>query len=73
MRKLGKAWKWIHKAVYIAAVMIVLHFAWAGKGDIFTLQGEIVEPLIATGALILFFVLRIPFVERSLRKLVVRD
>lgn len=69
MRKLGKAWKWIHKAVYLAAIMIVLHFAWAGKGDIFSLQGEIIEPLIATITLLILLILRIPFIERALRKL----
>ncbi|MCJ7694406.1 MAG: ferric reductase-like transmembrane domain-containing protein [Anaerolineaceae bacterium] len=70
INKLGRGWKWIHRAVYLAAILILLHFAWAGKGDIFSLQGNIVEPLIATGALLLLFVLRIPFVTKGLRKLI---
>ncbi len=45
MRRLGKAWKRLHRLVYIAAPVAVLHFAWARKGDIFRLQGDVLQPL----------------------------
>jgi sulfoxide reductase heme-binding subunit YedZ len=33
MKKLGKNWKRLHRLVYLAAVLAVLHFFWLVKGD----------------------------------------
>lgn len=70
IRKLGKAWKWLHRLVYLAAFLVLLHFTWVGKGDILSLQGDIVRPLIALGALLLLMLLRIRPVINFLRGLV---
>ncbi|PKO14357.1 MAG: sulfoxide reductase heme-binding subunit YedZ [Chloroflexi bacterium HGW-Chloroflexi-10] len=71
MKRLGKNWSILHKTVYLAGGLVVLHYAWAIKGSVTTLSGDIVRPLIM-GILVLFLlVLRIPVVKRwviSIRK-----
>jgi methionine sulfoxide reductase heme-binding subunit len=68
MKRLGKRWKSLHKLVYLAAPLVVLHFAWARKGDIFRLQGDILQPL-AFGIVVgLLLLVRLP----ALRKRAVR-
>lgn len=62
--KLGKRWKQLHQLVYVVNLLIVLHFAWALKGDIFRLQGDIIRPLIAGIVVISLLVLRIRAVRR---------
>jgi sulfoxide reductase heme-binding subunit YedZ len=34
IRKLGKNWNRLHRLVYLAALLVFLHFLWAAKGDI---------------------------------------
>jgi methionine sulfoxide reductase heme-binding subunit len=63
-KRLGKAWKRLHRLVYLAAVLVVIHVAWAVKGDLFTLQGDIWKPLLAGSVLTLLFLARIPAVRR---------
>ena len=60
MRKLGKNWKRLHKAVYLIAPLVIIHFAWAQKGDIFKLQGDVIQPLIYGIVVLLLLVLRLP-------------
>ena len=64
-KRLGKNWKRLHKFIYIIAPIVVLHYAWSKKGDLFTLQGEIVRPLIYGLIVILFLILRIPQVRKA--------
>ncbi len=33
MRRLGKRWKKLHRLVYAAGILVVLHYAWALKAD----------------------------------------
>ena len=71
MKKIGKNWKNLHKTVYLIAPMLILHFAWARKGDIFSLQGDVLQPFIYALLVILFLILRIPVIRKkiiSLRK-----
>jgi sulfoxide reductase heme-binding subunit YedZ len=63
-QKWGKKWVWLHRAVYLAAVMVILHYLLAIKGDLLTLQGNYVLPLIAAGALLFLFLLRILVIMR---------
>jgi sulfoxide reductase heme-binding subunit YedZ len=65
-RKLGKTWIWLHRFVYVAAVLVILHYLLAVKGDLLSLQGNYTAPLIAAGVLFLLFILRIPAVHRLL-------
>jgi sulfoxide reductase heme-binding subunit YedZ len=57
-RWLGKNWKKLHRLVYLAAGLVVLHDAWARKGDLFHLQGDIIRPLIYGLILLALLLLR---------------
>ena len=41
-KRLGRNWKRLHQLVYVLAPIVVLHYAWSKKGDLFALQGEVV-------------------------------
>lgn len=59
MRRLGKNWKRLHRGVYLAGALAVVHYAWLVKSDYR-------QPL-AFGALVLaLLALRLPFVRRKL-------
>jgi sulfoxide reductase heme-binding subunit YedZ len=64
-RRLGKNWTRLHRTVYFTASLAVLHYAWSKKGDLFTLQGDIVRPLADGIVLALLLALRIPAVRRA--------
>jgi len=66
--KLGKCWSRLHKLVYAAGVLIILHYLLAIKGDLFSLQGGYRSPLIAAGTLVVLFILRIPFIYKPIRQ-----
>lgn len=65
MRKMGKKWKSLHRLVYIAGVTVIIHYAWAKKGDLFALQGDIIKPLLWGLLVVFLLVLRIPAVRRG--------
>lgn len=63
-RGLGKNWKRLHRLAYLAVLIVVVHFAWARKGNLAALSGDVLLPLsFGIGALILL-VLRLPAVRR---------
>jgi sulfoxide reductase heme-binding subunit YedZ len=66
-RLLGKNWKRLHRMVYLAIILVILHLAWVVKGDLFQLSGDIWKPLMA--GIVAFFLLsmRIPPLARLLR------
>jgi len=68
-KRLGKNWKRLHKIIYLIAPLAVLHYAWGKKGDFFRLQGEIILPLIYALIVILFLVMRIPQVRKTVASL----
>lgn len=57
MRRLGRSWKRLHRLVYAAGVLAVLHFLWQAKA------AERWEPLLYAVGLGLLLVLRIPSVR----------
>lgn len=59
MRRLGKRWKQLHRLVYVAALLAVVHFVWLVKADIR-------EPLLYGAALALLLVLRLAPVRRAI-------
>ncbi len=67
MKRLGKNWKRLHRMVYLAGILVVVHYAWAKKGDIFRLQGDIIQPLIFGAVLIFLFLLRLPQVQKGIQ------
>ena len=62
MRRLGKRWKQLHRLVYLAAILAVVHFVWLVKADIR-------EPLLYGAALTLVLVLRLAPVRRAITAL----
>ena len=65
-KRLKKNWKRLHRTVYLIAPIVVLHYAWSKKGDLFALQGEIIRPLIYGLIVILFLIFRIPRVKKGI-------
>ncbi|MBN1148308.1 MAG: sulfoxide reductase heme-binding subunit YedZ [Anaerolineales bacterium] len=65
MKRLGKNWKRLHRLVYLAGLLVVLHYAWAKKGDLLRLQGDIWWPLLAGIIVSTLLVLRLPAVRRA--------
>jgi sulfoxide reductase heme-binding subunit YedZ len=62
MRRLGKDWKRLHRLVYLAALLVIVHFVWLVKADVR-------EPL-AYGAIVVALLgLRLPSVRRALTNL----
>ncbi len=60
MRRLGKNWLKLHKLVYLAAGLAVLHFVWLVKSDY-------TEPVIYGTILSCLFLLRVPRAKKALR------
>jgi sulfoxide reductase heme-binding subunit YedZ len=62
--KLTKNWKRLHRLVYLAAILIILHYALAQKGDILSLRGNLILPIIY-GIITVFLLLLRPLVVRK--------
>jgi len=60
MRKMGHSWQSLHRTVYLAAIILVLHYAWAKKGNLASLSGDILQPLIIGIIVAILLILRIP-------------
>lgn len=60
MRRLGRSWKRLHRLVYGAGALAVLHFLWQAK------VGERWEPLVYAGLLAALLALRLPALRRRL-------
>jgi sulfoxide reductase heme-binding subunit YedZ len=69
MKRLGKRWKYLHRLVYLAAPFVVLHYAWARKGDLFRLQGDILQPLAFGVVVALLLLARLPALRKRAVKL----
>lgn len=67
--RLRKNWKRLHRIVYLIAPLVVLHFAWSKKGNIFQLQGDILRPLVYGLVVLTLLALRIPRVRKTLASL----
>lgn len=62
MRRLGKNWKRLHRWVYLASMLVIVHFVWLVKADIR-------RPLAYGAVVVLLLVLRTPWVRGKARKL----
>jgi sulfoxide reductase heme-binding subunit YedZ len=65
-RRLGRNWKRLHQTVYMIAPLVVLHYVWSKKGDLLSLQGEIVKPLVYGLILAFLLLLRIPALRKGI-------
>ena len=64
MRQMGKGWQSLHRTVYLAGLIVVLHYAMARKANITTLRGDIIQPLLIGILLLILLILRIPSIRR---------
>ncbi|MFC2063970.1 sulfite oxidase heme-binding subunit YedZ [Chloroflexota bacterium] len=73
-RWLKKNWKKLHKLVYYAGILVVIHYALAKKGDIFSLQGDVVRPFVYGIIVILLLLMRYKpirsFIQTQRKKIV---
>ena len=69
MKYLGKNWKRLHQLIYLIAPLVVIHFAWARKGDILRLSGDVQQPLIFGAIVVILLIMRLPPVRKSLSSL----
>jgi len=65
-KRLGKNWKRLHQVVYLIAPLVVLHYLWSKKGDILSLQGEVLKPLTYGLLIAIFLIMRIPLIRKTL-------
>ena len=62
MRRLGKRWKALHRWVYVAAILVIVHYVWLVKSDIR-------EPLLYGAVVGILLALRTPAVARRVRQM----
>lgn len=65
MKRLGKRWKRLHRLVYLAGGIVVIHYGLAVKGDLLHLQGDIVMPLLYGFVVVILLGLRVPAIRRK--------
>ncbi len=68
-RRLGARWKALHRLIYLAAILAVVHYGWVVKADWLRLQGNLGGPL-RYGLVIAFLLLARLWRPRSKRKAV---
>ncbi len=61
-RRLGRNWKQLHRLIYLAAPLAVVHFVWLVKSDIR-------EPLLYGAAVAMLLVARLPAIRRALTRI----
>lgn len=71
MARLKKNWKRLHRLVYLANILVVLHFGLAVKGDLLRLQGNISRPALAGVMVILLLAVRLPVVKKGIRLFII--
>lgn len=59
MKRLGKNWKRLHRLVYLAGILVIVHFVWLVKSDIR-------EPLAYGSVIVLLLTLRFTVVKKPL-------
>ena len=72
-RKMGKTWVWLHRLVYLAGVLVMIHYLLSIKGDLFSFQGDYALPIIALVIVSLLFMVRIPAFYQFIREWFVKE
>ncbi len=72
-RKMGKNWVRLHRLVYIAGVLVVVHYLLSIKGDLFSLEGNYALPVIALVIVILLLMVRIQAFYQFIRHWFVKE
>lgn len=63
-KRLGWNWKRLHRLAYLAALLVIVHFFWARKGNLATLSGDVLLPLSYGLAVVGLLILRLPVIRR---------
>ena len=71
-KRLKKNWKRLHRLVYLAGGLGIAHYAWAKKGSLTQLQGDIIQPILFGLLMLLLLGLRLKVVKQFIRSLVER-
>ncbi len=67
MKKVLKAnWKKLHRIVYLISPLVVLHFLLVQKGNLLSLQGNLLEPLIYGSVVLVLLLLRLPPLKNAI-------
>jgi sulfoxide reductase heme-binding subunit YedZ len=66
MKRLGKNWKRLHRLVYIISPLVVIHFLLTVKGNLLHLQGNLTQPLVYGGILLVLLILRFKKIKLAL-------
>ncbi len=69
MVRLGRRWKALHRLVYPAALLVLVHYFWVVKGNFLGLSGDVGRPLGYTAVIVLLLVLRVSAVRRKITHL----
>jgi len=59
--RLKRNWKRLHRLVYVAGILVILHYTWLVKADIR-------EPLVYGAFMAIFLIIRLPFIRDRLIK-----
>lgn len=62
MKRLGRTWSNIHKFVYLAGILVIVHYVWLVKSDIRV-------PLMYGGVVLLLLIARIPYIRKVLSRI----
>jgi sulfoxide reductase heme-binding subunit YedZ len=60
-KRLGKNWRWLHRLVYVAGILAILHFLWFVK--------DAREPLRYGASLAVLLILRLPGIRKAVNAL----
>jgi sulfoxide reductase heme-binding subunit YedZ len=69
MKRLGQNWKRLHRLVYLISPLVALHFLLSVKGNLFRLQGNLLQPLLYGSLALILLLLRITPVKTALIQL----
>jgi methionine sulfoxide reductase heme-binding subunit len=69
IRFLGVYWKRVHRGVYFIAVLTIIHYGFATKGNILGLTGDIWKPFLYFLIFFILMVLRIRIISTFLRNI----
>ncbi len=72
-RKLGKNWGRLHRLVYLTAVLVIIHYLMAVKGNLWQLQGDFFRPLAAGGLLLFLLLMRWPGLTTKIQQIFIKN
>jgi len=58
MKRMRNGWYWLHRLVYVATALVLLHYAWVDKGNLLAGQGNLFWPLLAAGVFVILMLFR---------------